>query len=137
MQRRSSKLSVLVLAIAAPLQVPAAGGGQDGLYSNAQAKLGETIYGKSCMKCHEAAGEARGPALKGDPFWADWDGKTARALYSRIISTMPSDDPGSLPEKDVISLVSYIMQLNSLPGGNKEIQSANELNRILLQRPSK
>ena len=102
------------------------------LYSIAQAKLGAATYTDKCLKCHTAEGMA--PVLKGDSFWPEWDGKPARALYSRILSTMPADDPGSIPEKDVINLVAYIMEMNGLQGGTKDIQTPEELNKILMQR---
>ena len=75
------------------------------------------------------------PSLKGEDFWSQWDQKMARPLYSTIISTMPQDDPGSLPEKDVLDIVAYILQMNGLPEGDKEIESAKELNTIKLERP--
>jgi cytochrome c5 len=106
-----------------------------GLYSKAQAKQGGTTFGEKCQACHDPAGGSWGPSLKGESFWEDWNGKPARALYSKIISTMPPDDPGSIPEKDVINLVSFIMQLNELPGGDKTIQNADELNKIKLEKP--
>jgi len=76
-----------------------------------------------------------GPPLTGEAFWKEWDGKSARALYSRIISTMPADDPGSIAEKDVINIVSFLLQSNNLPGGDRNLQSPNELNSITLERP--
>jgi len=112
-----------------------AGADEPGLYSKAQAKQGSATFGEKCLSCHDPAGGSWGPSLKGDDFWESWNGKPARALYSKIISTMPQEDPGSIPEKDVINLVSYIMQLNDLPGGDKPIQTADELNKIKLQKP--
>ena len=111
------------------------GADEPGLYSTAQAKKGSALYSEKCLSCHDPAGGSWGPNLKGDDYWETWNGKPARALYSKIISTMPQEDPGSIPEKDVINLVSYIMQLNGLPGGDKTIQSADELNKIKLQKP--
>ena len=105
------------------------------VYSKAQAKLGGAIYAQKCQKCHQASGNAMGPSLKGDSFWEEWDGKPARALYSRIISTMPADDPGSLPEQDVINIVSFLLEENNLPGGDKDLQSPDALNTIQLQHP--
>ena len=103
-----------------------------GISNQAQAKRGEAGYGKHCKECHDGG---MGPSLKGDDFWSEWDQKMARPLYSTIISTMPQDDPGSLPEKEVLDIVAYILQLNGLPEGDKEIEKANELNTIKLERP--
>ncbi len=110
---------------------------QAGIYSEPQAKSGQTIYRRACSSCHgeDLAGREHAPALKGDPFWQEWDQQKARLLYRRIISTMPSDDPGSLPEKDVIDIVAYLLKENGLPPGTQAIESANQLNNITLQRP--
>ena len=48
---------------------------------------------------------------------------------------MPSDDPGSLPEKDVIDIVAFLLMENGLPSGAQAIESANQLNNITLERP--
>jgi mono/diheme cytochrome c family protein len=73
------------------------------VYSEPQANNGQTIYQQMCSNCHrdDLAGGEHAPALKGDPFWQEWDQQKARLLYRRIISTMPLEDPGSFPEKDV------------------------------------
>jgi mono/diheme cytochrome c family protein len=103
------------------------------IYTAVQAKRGETIFKEKCVACHD--GNGFGPVLQDNSFWSAWDGKAARTLYSSIISSMPPMDPGSLPEKGVLDIVAYILQLNTLPSGTTEIQSANELNRIMLVRP--
>ena len=80
-------------------------------------------------------GGEHAPALTGDNFWAQWDLQTARALYGRIISTMPPDAAGSLSESDTIQVVSYILQLNGLPANGAPIDNANQLNNFKLARP--
>lgn len=114
------------------LASPQSGNHAAGIYTTVQAKRGEAGYDKHCKECHNGG---FGPSLKGEDFWSQWDQKMARPLYSTIISTMPQDDPGSLPEKDVLDIVAYILQMNGLPEGDKEIESAKELNTIKLERP--
>jgi len=123
--------SLLFLAAAASGQSAASG-----VFSAEQAKHGETIVHDKCGACHgnDLEGGQEAPALKGDPFWSEWDQQTARSLYSRIISTMPPDGPGTLDPKDVIDIVAFVVHENGVPQG-KAIQSANELNSIKLQRP--
>lgn len=108
-----------------------------GFSSPEQAKQGQSAFRDKCAACHGDSldGGQEAPALKGDAFWSEWDQQTARSLYSRIISTMPPDGPGTLDEKDVIGLVAFIVQQNGVPAGTKSILSANELNSIKLQRP--
>jgi mono/diheme cytochrome c family protein len=114
----------------------ALGLGSPGIYSEAQAQRGQNIYRARCAGCHasDLSGE-HAPPLKGDPFWAEWQQAPVRSLYSRIISNMPPDDPGSLPEKDVVDLVGYLLQVNGLPAGSRAIESASDLNSVRLQRP--
>ncbi|MGD0435937.1 MAG: cytochrome c [Bryobacteraceae bacterium] len=128
---RSAALAVTLCVIAVAFA------DQSGVYSESQAKNGQIIYRKVCSNCHaeDLAGAEHAPALKGDPFWREWDQQKARLLYRRIISTMPSDDPGSLPEKDVIDIVAFLLKENGLPVGAKAIESANQLNDITLERP--
>ena len=108
-----------------------------GIYSSAQAVHGQTLYHQACGSCHadNLEGGEHAPALKGAGFWQEWNQQKARLLYRRIISTMPLDDPGSIPEKDVIDIVAYILQSNGLPAGSRAIESANELNDVSLERP--
>lgn len=119
------------------LAAATAAGQSPGVFSTDQARHGQSIFEQRCGACHgsDLEGGQEAPPLKGDPFWSEWDQQTARALYSRIISTMPPDSPGTLDEKDVIDIVAFIVHQNGVPPGSKAVQSANELNTIKLQRP--
>jgi quinoprotein glucose dehydrogenase len=111
---------------------------QPGIYSTAQALRGQNEYGAKCAACHgvDLTGSEHAPPVKGRRFWAEWDQETVRSLYSRIISTMPPSDPGSVAPQDVIDLVAYLLQSNGLPAGEKAIENPNELNVIRLKGPA-
>ncbi len=106
------------------------------IYTEAQAQHGASMYRAKCSGCHggDLTGE-HAPPLKGAAFWTQWDGESARSLYSRIISTMPPDDAGSLAEKDAMDLMSYLLQVNGLPAGSRAAENAGELNNVRLQKP--
>src|SRR6185369_8062632 len=72
-----------------------------------QSSTGQQLYDQKCGGCHAPdLGEgSHGPALRGDHFWATWGDKSARELYGRILSTMPSGDPGSLSQRQVLALM--------------------------------
>ncbi|PWU07255.1 MAG: hypothetical protein C5B51_10390 [Terriglobia bacterium] len=110
---------------------------ESGAFSPEQARHGEMLFGDKCAACHgnKLEGGQEAPPLKGEEFWSEWDQKTARAIYSRIISTMPPDSPGSLEEKEVIDILAFVLRENGLPPGTRTIEHAGELNEIKLQRP--
>ena len=91
---------------------------RDGVYSAAQAAEGQTIYMAKCSTCHLESlggGMNESPALKGRPFVADFENKPLRNLYSRILSTMPLNDPGSLSDKEALAVVAYLLMENGFP----------------------
>ena len=109
----------------------------DGLFSEAQTRHGETVYKARCAACHGQTldGGQEAPPLNGADFWAQWDRQTARALYSRILSSMPPDGPGTLSEREVIDIVAHIVHSNSAPYGSRTVETPAELNQIKLERP--
>jgi mono/diheme cytochrome c family protein len=104
---------------------------RDQVYSDAQAARGKSVYDKQCSTCHDGG---MGPGLTGDDFLATWDNKTMRTLYSRILTTMPSDEPGSVPEADLLDLMAYLIRANGFPAGSKAFESPNDLNTIKIVR---
>ena len=116
---------------------PAPAGGRtvwDGVYTTVQATSGKRVYGQRCASCHDSGTDALATALVGSEFVAQWENKPVRALYSRIISTMPADDPGSLSEGDTLAIVTYLLERNAFPAGSKAIERADELNSISFTR---
>jgi mono/diheme cytochrome c family protein len=105
---------------------------RDGVYNQEQAKRGRTAYDAKCAACHD--GGTMGPELWGDPFLAEWENKAVGAFFSRIQTTMPEDAPGSLSENEVLDLVSYVLQTNGFPAGDKAIQSASVLATVKFVR---
>lgn len=79
---------------------------------------GHEIFVARCGICHgaDAEGGDHGPALRDPDFWAQWSGGSARKLYSRIISTMPADNPGSVQPAEVAEIIDYLARLNSGTG---------------------
>src|SRR5262249_12346576 len=115
-----------VAAPAAPAQAgaPAAGSGVwSGVFSEAQAKRGESTANQRCSSCHGAdlmGGEA-GPALVGLEFLGNWNQQSLGDLFDRIHSTMPADAPGSLSLQETSDIIARVLQLNKFPAGEKEL----------------
>jgi hypothetical protein len=105
------------------------------LFTAAQAKASTALYQEECGGCHSMnLTGGTGPALSGDGFWASWNKKTARNLYSRILTSMPQQNPGSLTEKETLYLVVYILQGNGYPAGETPLTSPSQLDKVVLER---
>jgi mono/diheme cytochrome c family protein len=118
LSRALAPLAVLLVAIAAftthPISAQA-----PGVYTDAQAKAGATIYKTQCSACHGANLEGvSGPALAGTDFMSKWNGQTADDLRDFIATQMPLTAPGSLKPDEVLSVLSYILQQNKYPAGD-------------------
>lgn len=105
-----------------------------GAPASSQVERGQAAFASNCASCHGAAlGGGFGPPLKGAQFLGEWDGKTARNLYSRILTTMPASDPGSLPSKTVLALTVYLLSENGVSVGSKAPASPDQLNAIVIK----
>jgi mono/diheme cytochrome c family protein len=96
-----------IFATSAQTQVPAA---------ESPFPAGAEQYATKCAACHGATldGLGHAPSLRGRGFLDNWNGETQRKLYSRIISTMPVSNPGSLEPKDVLEITQYILFVNEI-----------------------
>ena len=120
----------------APTLPPAAA---DGLYTEAQAQRGATLYGEQCASCHgeDMMGIADlFPALTGDTFVTNWQGKSVGELFEKISTTMPGLDPGSLMPEQVADLVAHTLSVSKYPAGTAELASDVEaLTEITIDAP--
>jgi mono/diheme cytochrome c family protein len=100
-----------------------------------QAHNGGRLYAEQCAQCHGATlGGGRGPPLRGAGFLQNWQHKTARNLYSRILTTMPPTAPGTLPEEAVLEVTIYILRQNGVDMGSHLKASPDLLNAIKINR---
>ena len=96
----------------------------DGVYTAAQAQRGAAEYTDRCATCHGETLAGNGndaPALTGKMFLNDWDGLTLTALFDRIHTTMPQSNPGTLSGQVAADLTAYLLSVNQLPAGPKEL----------------
>ena len=101
----------------------------DGVYTEAQAKRGEAVYGQNCAACHGVALEGietAGP-LTGARFTANWNGVTVGDMFDRIRVSMPHDRPGTLSRQQTADVVAYVFSFNRLPAGKIELARQTEL----------
>jgi mono/diheme cytochrome c family protein len=95
---------------------------------------GAKTYEAVCSGCHEHGGDQHANALDGERFLSAWSGKPARALYARILSTMPQSDPGSLESKQVLQLTAYILSRNGQALPEAALTAATQLNSIVINK---
>jgi len=102
----------------------------DGVYTDAQAERGHTLYMQNCSRCHGAdlSGNFETPPLVGR-FMPYWSGSTLDALFDYVSTAMPLDQPGALGPAANTDIVAYILKSNDLPSGSKEL-SADRLKAI-------
>jgi mono/diheme cytochrome c family protein len=97
---------------------------KDGVYSDAQAKRGEALYGQQCVSCHSADLSGSGaPPLAGTDFLGSWDKMPVADLVDKIATSMPSSSPGSLSRVQASDLVAFILKSNNFPSGTADLGS--------------
>ena len=111
----------------------------DGVYSDAQAKRGATLYGEQCASCHGLELEGLAdlfPPLKGAAFVKTWTGKSVGDLYTKTFETMPAVAPASLKPDQVADLVAYMLSASKYPAGSADMPvSADALKQIQIVAP--
>ena len=95
---------------------------RDGVFTEDQARRGESTYGQECASCHSAdllGGQA--PSLIGEAFLAPLSESSVFDLFERVSMTMPADSPGRLSRQQYVDLVAFMLKRNSFPAGEKEL----------------
>ena len=103
----------------------------DGVYTDAQAERGHTLYMQNCSRCHGANlwGTYEIPPLVGR-FMPYWSGSKLAALFDYVSAAMPLDHPGALRAHANADIVAFILKTNDIPSGSKELttDSVNAIN---------
>ena len=111
----------------------------DGVYSDAQATRGTTLYAEQCASCHGENLEGVAdlfPALTGDAFVKIWQGKSVGELFDKIATTMPALDPGSLKPEQSADITAFILSKSKYPAGAADLAaSAEPLKQIQIVAP--
>ena len=96
----------------------------DGVYTDAQAEHGHTLYTQSCARCHgvDLSGTFEIPPLVGR-FMPYWSGSTLDALFDYVSTAMPLDHPGALGPSANADIVAFILKSNDIPSGSKDLSA--------------
>ena len=109
--------------------------GRDGWYTSQQAAAGAEAYKKSCDSCHGATLQGgMGPALVGKLFWQTYGDKKVSTLWSSVHTQMPMMAPNSVPAKNSVNIMAFLLQKNGVPAGAKLLDDTVDLSKAL---PSK
>ena len=95
----------------------------DGVYSEEQAKRGETIYYERCAVCHGAQleGGDMTPTLVGGLFTSTWNDLPLSDLFERIRITMPLNQPSTLSRQQTADVTAFPLKSNKWPAGQTEL----------------
>jgi mono/diheme cytochrome c family protein len=124
---------LLVIASAAVVVAGVSGQGSrtvlDGAYTTAQAARGENEYGNNCARCHGADldGGGAAPALHTSDFVDHWREDHLATLFQFIRTNMPQNGPGpnGLREQQYLDVLAFLLSVNGLPAGSKELTTAD------------
>jgi len=102
----------------------------DGAYTAAQAMRGENEYGTNCARCHGADldGGGAAPTLHTIDFVDRWREDHLATLFQFISTNMPQPPgvgPGGLKQQQYLDIVAFLLQVNGLPSGSKELTTAD------------
>ena len=117
--------AALGIAIATAQPQPAG----NGVFTADQANIGQVAFQATCAKCHQAdlSGGAEAPPLAGPQFMSAWRGRTTSELYTKIVTSMPADNPRTLSDQAVGALVAFILRQNGAPAGAQELTVATAI----------
>ena len=129
MKKLLAGIASLSLALGASVVVLKAQGASrnvwDGVFTADQAAQGKTAFDNKCATCHgaELTGAEMAPPLTGGQFLSNWSGQSVGDLFTRIHTTMPANDPGSMNNAETALILSYILSFNQFPAGATPLPS--------------
>ena len=96
----------------------------DGVYTDAQAERGHTLYMQNCSRCHGANlwGTYEIPPLVGRimPYYS---GSTLDSLFDYVSTAMPLDRPGALGPSANADIVAFLLKSNEIPSGSTALSA--------------
>ena len=111
----------------------------DGVYTEEQAKRGETVYVEHCLRCHgpKLLGGNEIGALTGPVFNGNWNGVPLSQMLDRVRVTMPLDKPSTMSRQQIADVLSYIFSFNKIPPGKTELPRQAEMLNLIQFKAAK
>jgi mono/diheme cytochrome c family protein len=116
----------------------------DGVYTEAQASRGETIYPSVCGRCHgykldgapDDPDMLPTPPIAGPKFLRKWSGSSLATLFEYTRTTMPAINPQSLSDQEFADLIAYALSVSRARPGPAELQpEITTLAAIVIEQP--
>jgi PQQ-dependent dehydrogenase (methanol/ethanol family) len=109
-----------------------AGADGTGWFTADQANAGRWAYEQRCATCHGVNLQGAGaPALVGQAFNAQLNGKTLQDFYGYVHGQMPLGAAGSLKGQDYANVVAYILSRSGLRPGNEKLTMRSPMSRVM------
>jgi PQQ-dependent dehydrogenase (methanol/ethanol family) len=103
-----------------------------GWFSTEQVATGRWEYSQKCAVCHGAELQGTGaPALKGNTFNLQWNGKTLKNFYDYVHDQMPLGQAGALSGQEYADIVAYIAAQNGVLAGNEKFTPDSPMGRVI------
>jgi mono/diheme cytochrome c family protein len=114
----------------------------DSVYSDAQAKRGDSLYHVTCNKCHgdtlgggTATTGEDSPPLAGATFLGNWYGVSVAELYDKIRNGMPPDNPKTIDPQVVVDVMAFLLNKNGFPAGAADLPNdVPKLKEIMIEK---
>lgn len=108
-------LAAVTVAANAPASAQTAAKTTKGrVYSAAQATRGEALYMALCVSCHP-------PATYTGAVFLTWQGRSLGELLAFLQDKMPKNDPGSMTAQEYADVMAYMLRLNKMPVGQRDL----------------
>ena len=99
----------------------------DGVFTEAQASAGESVYESNCRSCHDMKFYEN--TLK------SWNSQPLIYLWETIMGTMPADNPGSMMFEEYTDVLAYILSENGYPAGEAPLDHNGGMDSISIVPP--
>jgi mono/diheme cytochrome c family protein len=108
-----------------------------GVFTEEQVQQGQAAYEKHCAVCH---GPGLAPAVQATPlsgrfFRIHWRKKTLAAWFDRARATMPPGRGATLSDREYLEILTYVLQYNGYPAGNRKLTPDREALQQLIFEP--
>ena len=104
---------------------------KSGVYTEAQAERGRSLYKTKCASCH-----APSRFTDDQLFLTPYAGKPLWEMYEVISDTMPEDDPGGMKPEEYADVIAFLLHLNGFATGAAELPPSKEaLSTIVFEKP--